>query len=96
MTWFYPSAASTEIDSYVTWNYREKHWTVGELARLSGIDRGPMTYPLLIGADGYVYEHETGFAYPGSANPWLESGPFEFGAMPLMTGAPPIAARAIW
>lgn len=93
VTWFYPSAASTEIDSYVTWNYREKHWTVGTLARLSGIDRGPMTYPLLAGADGYVYEHEVGFSYPGSANPYLESGPFEFGAMPFMPGAPPIAGQ---
>ena len=27
--WFYPSASSTEIDRYVTYNYAEKVWTVG-------------------------------------------------------------------
>jgi len=78
VTWFYPSATSTEIDSYVTWNYRENHWTLGALARLSGADRGAMLYPLLVGADGYVYEHEAGFDYGGAA-PYLESGPFELG-----------------
>lgn len=97
VTWFYPSEASTEVDSYVTWNYRENHWTMGELARLSGIDRGPMTYPLLVGADGYVYEHEQGFTYQdvngAPQKPYLESGPFEFGAMPFIAGAPPISGN---
>ncbi len=29
--WFYPSSANTENDSYVIWNYRENHWTIGYL-----------------------------------------------------------------
>jgi len=36
-------------------------------------------YPLRVFTDGYVYEHEVGFAY-GGAMPYLESGPFELGS----------------
>jgi len=76
--WKYPSAASTEVDSYVAYNYREKHWTIGTLARLSGFDRGATQYPLMVGSDGYVYEHEVANAYSGMI-PYLESGPLEIG-----------------
>ena len=80
ITWHYPSASSTEIDSYVTWNFRENHWTVGQVSRLAGVDAGiNAQYPLRVGTDGYVYEHEVGFSY-GGAMPYLESGPFELGA----------------
>ena len=84
--WQYPSKSSTEIDSYVVWNYRENHWAVGSLVRLSGVDKGVFQYPLAVSIDGYVYEHEVGFAYPdsvihpggiASALPYLRSGPFE-------------------
>jgi hypothetical protein len=37
-----------------------------------------MLYPLLLGSDGYVYEHEVGFDYSGSV-PYLEGGPIEPG-----------------
>jgi len=64
--WFYPSAASNEIDRYVIWNYRENHWSIGKLCRYSGADAGgAFTFPIMVGVDGVVYEHETGFAYPG-------------------------------
>lgn len=45
--WFYPSAGSTENDSYVVYNYQENHWTVGKLARTAGFDRGATTYPVM-------------------------------------------------
>lgn len=84
VTWHYPSAGSTENDRYVTWNYREFFqsgrviWTIGALARVAGTDRGAMLYPLLVGSDGHVYEHEVGFDYSG-AMPYLEGGPIEPG-----------------
>lgn len=79
VTWRYPSGSSTEIDRFVTWNFRENHWTIGALARLSGVDGGVNSqYPMRVGADGLVYEHEVGFAYDGAV-PYLESGPFELG-----------------
>ena len=76
--WYYPSASSTENDSYVTFNYRENHWSIGTLARTAGTDSGVFTNPLMVGADGYVYEHEVGYAYDG-ASVFAESGPVQIG-----------------
>jgi hypothetical protein len=77
--WFYPSAGSNEVDSYVSYNYRENHWAVGTLARTCGTDRGIFSNPLMVSADGYLYEHEVGFNYD-SQNVFAESGPVELGA----------------
>jgi len=77
--WFYPSSASNECDSYVTYNYRENHWAIGTLARTCGTDRGIFSNPLLMSTDGYLYEHEVGFAYDGQTL-FAESGPVELGA----------------
>jgi len=76
--WYYPSAAATEVDSYVVWNYRENHWSIGKLARTCAIDRGVFAFPLAVSTDGYIYEHEAGFNYD-SVKPYAESGPIEFG-----------------
>lgn len=76
--WLYPSATSLEIDSYVSYNYRENHWAVGSLARTAGTDRGVFSYPLMVSTDGYVYEHEVGLQYEG-ASPFAETGPIELG-----------------
>jgi hypothetical protein len=77
--WFYPSSASNENDSYVVYNYREGHWAIGLLARTAGTDRGVFVNPLMISSDGYIYEHEVGYAYD-SAVPFAESGPYEIGS----------------
>jgi hypothetical protein len=45
--WFYPSAASSEIDRYVVFNYLEGHWTFGQLDRLAGFDAGATSYPVM-------------------------------------------------
>jgi hypothetical protein len=76
--WFYPSSQSNENDSYVTYNYRENHWAIGSLARTAGTDRGVYLNPLMVSSDGYIYEHEVGFAYDSVA-PYAESGPVEIG-----------------
>jgi hypothetical protein len=77
--WFYPSAGANEVDSYVSYNYRENHWAIGTLARTCGTDRGIFSNPLMVSADGYLYEHEVGFNYD-SQNVFAESGPVELGA----------------
>ena len=74
--WFYPSNASNENDSYVTYNYRENHWAIGTMSRTAGTDRGVYLNPLMVSADSYIYEHEVGFAYDSVA-PFVESGPVE-------------------
>jgi hypothetical protein len=76
--WYYPSSASNENDSYVTFNYRENHWSIGSLARTAGTDSGVFLTPMLVSADGYVYEHEVGYNYDG-ASLFAESGPIQIG-----------------
>jgi hypothetical protein len=76
MWWFYPSSGSNENDSYVLFNYRENHWSIGSLSRTSGVDAGVFENPLMTSADGYIFEHEVGFDYDG-AKPYVESGPIE-------------------
>jgi hypothetical protein len=76
--WFYPSSGSNENDSYVTFNYRENHWSIGLLPRLAGTDSGVFTYPLMVSSDGYIYEHEVGFSYD-SASVYAETGPVQLG-----------------
>lgn len=78
ITWFYPSSASNENDSYVTYNYREGHWAIGSLSRTAGTDRGVFSNPLMVSSDGYVYEHEVGYDY-GGASVYAETGPVEIG-----------------
>jgi len=76
--WFYPSASNNEIDSYVVYNYREQHWSIGSLTRTAGTDRGVFNYPLMVSDDGFIYEHEVGTTYDGDA-PFAQTGPIEFG-----------------
>ena len=76
--WFYPSGGSNENDSYVTFNYRENHWSIGLLARTAGVDAGVFTYPLMVNPSGLVYEHEVGYNYDGSTL-FAESGPVQLG-----------------
>lgn len=76
--WFYPSASSNEIDSYVVWNYRENHWAIGKLVRLSGVDRGVLNYPIMVGPDGLIYEHETGTSHDDD-DVYAEGGPIQLG-----------------
>lgn len=76
--WHYPSAASDENDRYVFYNYRKKHWGIGEIARLCGVDKGVISQPQLVGADGYVYRHETG-NLKDARQPFLTSGPVQLG-----------------
>jgi len=70
--------ATNEIDFYVTYNYRENHWAIGTLVRTCGTDRCIFSNPILVDADGYVYEHEVGNNYD-SQSIFAESGPVELG-----------------
>ncbi len=81
VTWFYPSAGSSECDSYVTYNYVEGHWVFGSLQRSIGVtQRAGATFPvpLMLDSSGHVYDHETGTAHTGSAV-YIESGPIQLG-----------------
>jgi len=64
--WFYASASSEENDKYVIYNYLEKTWYYGSLARTAWHDRGIRQYPIAAGSS-YLYEHENGNDDDGSA-----------------------------
>jgi hypothetical protein len=77
---FYCSSGSTEVDRYVTYNYLENHWSIGSLSRTCWADAGVLTKPAAVSADGYVYEHESGWTSDGAeigADRYLTSGPVE-------------------
>ena len=66
--WFYPSSSSSECDRYVIYNYEQKIWYFGNLARTAWLDRGIEQLPIAAGTDHYLFNHETGFD-DGSTEP---------------------------
>lgn len=66
--WLYPSANSSENDSYVVYNYEQRIWYYGTLPRTAWLDRNVLSYPLAVSPDGYVYYQENGLD-DGSVNP---------------------------
>jgi len=84
VTWFYPSASSSENDRYVTYNYQQKVWYFGNLARTVWLDRGVNSDPIAAGTDHYLYLHEIGFD-DGSTSPasaisaYIESSQMDLG-----------------
>ena len=68
VTWYYPSASSTENDSYVTYNYQQQIWYYGTLSRTVWLDRGVNSDPIAAGSDHYLYFQEIGFD-DGSTSP---------------------------
>jgi len=66
--WFYPSKNSTTNDRYVIYNYQEKVWYFGNLARTAWVDRGINQYPIAAHTDNKLYYHEFG-QDDGSTNP---------------------------
>lgn len=76
--WFYCSAAASENDRYVFWNYRYKYWGMGQLGRLAWADKGVFNYPVATDSGGLLYDHERGFNY-GGAVVYAETAPLEIG-----------------
>ena len=56
--WFYVSAAGSDIDRYVIWNYAENWWSIGQLERTAFSDVGIFEKPLGIALNGHIFEHE--------------------------------------
>jgi len=77
--WFYPNASSSDNSNYVIFNYNDKTWYYGTLARDVWLDKGLRPNP--IAADGgYLYNQETGFDDDGSAmESFIESAPIDMG-----------------
>jgi hypothetical protein len=77
--WFYPASGSVENDRYVVYNYLEKLWYFGTLARSAWLDRGTRPFPLAT-EGGYVYNQEFGHDDDGSAmTSYIESAVMDIG-----------------
>ena len=58
--WFYCSANSTVVDSYVVYNYQDDIWYYGSLGRTAWIDSTSLTYPLSATYDNTLVFQEYG------------------------------------
>ena len=56
--WFYPREGNSVCTRYVTYSYREEHWTTGQLERTALEPSDALGYPVWAGSDGYLYRHE--------------------------------------
>jgi len=87
--WFYVSDQSTatdtdnpEPDAYVTYNYNEQAWAVGEMDRTVWNDAfGAREKPFAFSSEGFLYNQETGTSDDGAAmNCFIEASPREITA----------------
>lgn len=78
--WFYCSAGSNVIDKYVTYNYEENVWMIGELSRTAWLDEGIFANPKATSSN-YLFDHESGNDDDGNAmtNVFIESSDFDLG-----------------
>ena len=58
--WFYCSANSTTVDKYVIYNYLEKIWYYGTMARTAWLDTGLQSYPIAATYLNNIVNHEDG------------------------------------
>jgi len=58
--WFYCSANSNTVDSYVIYNYQDNIWYYGQMARTAWIDSTELTYPIAATYNNTLVYHEYG------------------------------------
>ena len=87
--WFYCSANSNLIDKYVVYNYLEKVWYYGTMARTAWLDSGLRAFPLAAVYDpttstGNLVNHEDGLndnatATTAAIDAYISSSEFDIG-----------------
>lgn len=78
--WFYPSEDSEQVDSYVVYNYLERIWFYGSMARTAWLDSPLRTYPQAVGYDNILLDHERGVDADGTAmESYIQSSDFDLG-----------------
>jgi hypothetical protein len=58
--WFYCSANSSSVDKYVVFNYLERVWYYGTLARTAWLDSGLLDFPIAATYVNNIVNHEDG------------------------------------
>jgi hypothetical protein len=82
--WFYCSANSTSVDRYVVYNYQERVWYYGTMARTAWLDSGLVDYPVAATYDATLVNHEFGLNdvatdTPLPLNAYIASSEFDIG-----------------
>ena len=82
--WFYCSANSNTIDRYVVYNYLEKIWYYGTMARTAWLDSGLLDYPIAATYSNNLVYHENGLnnnetATTTAIDAYISSSEFDIG-----------------
>jgi len=88
--WLYQSTQSSEVDSYVTWNYATNIWTTGRLARTAGNDKGTLQSVIMVDHDGVIFNHELENVLP-VGDIFIQSGEID-----IANGERNVAVRALY
>jgi len=76
--WFYPSANSNTNDRYVVYNYLERIWYYGNMARTAWIDNPLREYPQAVGYEQLLFNQEIGNDANGAPlEAYIESSDFD-------------------
>jgi hypothetical protein len=82
--WFYCSGSSTSIDKYVIYNYLDRVWYYGSMARTAWLDSGIRPYPMAADYQSLILYHESAVddiaglsAVP--INAYVQSSDFDIG-----------------
>ena len=82
--WFYCSQGSNDINKYVIYNYLERSWYYGTMARTAWLDSGLRQYPMAADYNSRMLFHEaavddvSGIA-PVPINSYVQSSDFDIG-----------------
>jgi hypothetical protein len=82
--WFYCSSGSTTVDKYVVYNYLEKVWYYGTMARTAWLDSGLQAFPIAATYINNLVYHEDGLddnstATTAAISAYISSSEFDIG-----------------
>jgi hypothetical protein len=84
--WFYVSAESTDntVDKYVIYNYLDRVWYYGSMARTAWLDSGIRPYPMAANYENRILYHESAVddvsgLTPVAINAYVQSSDFDIG-----------------
>jgi hypothetical protein len=80
--WFYPSANSNLVDSYVVYNYLDRVWYYGTLGRTAWLDSGTESFPIAADYNRRLLNHEDGVddvsgPSPVAINAYIQSSDYD-------------------
>jgi hypothetical protein len=82
--WFYCSQGSNDINKYIIYNYLERTWYYGTMARTAWLDSGIRQYPMAADYNNRVLFHESAVddvsgTTPVPINAYVQSSDFDIG-----------------